>query len=308
MKAIMYHYVRKFEKDLPNFRYLSYKNFQKQLDFFDKNFGFITRDQWNKILKSKRVGEYQGKILLTFDDGLSCHYNFVFPELNKRGLWGIFYISTNPYKNNKLLDVHKIHLLCGAFEGKDLIRVLKLFLDEEMIPDKKIEEFRKETYITQNNFEGVSEFKRILNYYINYSFREILINKVANYFGYEFDVNKFYLSREKIKDMSRNGHVIGSHTVTHPVMSKLSREEQSYQIKDSFSFLKDLEISSEKTYCHPYGGFHTFNKDTIELLKNNNVNYSFSVEPREINDNDLKNNKQFLPRFDCNLFPNGKAS
>ena len=76
-----------------------------------------------------------------------------------------------------------------------------MFLDEEMIPDKKIAEFRKETYITQNNFEGVSEFKRILNYYISYSFREILINKVANYFGYEFDVNKFYLSREKIKDM-----------------------------------------------------------------------------------------------------------
>lgn len=308
MKAIMYHYVQKFDKDLPNFRYLSYENFQKQLDFFDKNFGFITRDQWNEILESKKVGEYQGKILLTFDDGLSCHYNFVFPELNKRGLWGIFYIPTNPHKNNKLLDVHRIHLLCGAFEGKELVKVLKLFLDEEMIPDKKIEEFRKETYINQNNFEGVSEFKRILNYYISYSFREILINKVANYFSYEFVVNKFYLSKEKIKDMSKYGHVIGSHTVTHPVMSKLSREEQSYQIKDSFSFLKGLEISSEKTYCHPYGGFHTFNKDTIELLKNHNVNYSFNVEPREINDNDLKYNKHFLPRFDCNLFPNGKAS
>ena len=308
MKAIMYHYVRKFNSDLPNFRYLSLSDFQKQLDFFDKNYGFVTRDQWSEVLENKRVGENKGKILLTFDDGLSCHYNFVFPELNKRGLWGIFYIPTNPYKNNKLLDVHRIHLLCGAFEGKDLMQVLKMFLDEEMIPDKKIEEFRKETYITQNNFEGVSEFKRILNYYISYSFRENLITKIANFFSYKFDVKKFYISKEKLKDMSKHGHIIGSHTVTHPVMSKLSREEQSYQIKDSFSFLEELKVSSEKTYCHPYGGFHTFNRHTIELLKNQNVNYSFNVEPREINNNDLKKNKQFLPRFDCNLFPNGQAS
>ena len=67
--------------------------------------------------------------------------------------------------------------------------------------------------------------------------------------------------------MGDNGNVIGSHSVTHPVMSKLNRDEQLFQIKDSFLFLNDLKINSEKTYCHPYGGFHSFNeKRSIYLI------------------------------------------
>ena len=45
----------------------------------------------------------------------------------------------------------------------------------------------------------------------------------------------------------------------------------------------------------------------INLLKKEHK-YLPYVRTSEINNNDLKNNKQFLPRYDCNLFPNGKAS
>ena len=39
---------------------------------------------------------------------------------------------------------------------------------KNMIPDKKRDEFRKLTYANQDNYQGVSEFKRILNYFISY--------------------------------------------------------------------------------------------------------------------------------------------
>ena len=58
--------------------------------------------------------------------------------------------------------------------------MLKDFLDESMIPDEKIKEFREQTYTRQENFEGVSEFKRILNYFVSYEYRENLIENVAN--------------------------------------------------------------------------------------------------------------------------------
>ena len=308
MKIIMYHYVQEFEKVLPNFRFLDIRNFKKQLDFFEENFGFISREDWNEILFKRKIGRHQGKVLLTFDDAVKCHFKYVFPELKKRGLWGIFYIPTKPFKENKLLDVHRIHLLCGAFNGKDLLGILLNNIKDEMIPDRKIKQFKEKTYVSQDNFSGVSEFKRILNYYVSYKFREELIDQVSREFGYLFDVSKFYVSKENLKLMSKDGNLIGSHTVNHPVMSKLNRKEQLFEIKDSFLFLKNLEISSEKTYCHPYGGFHTFNETTIELLCKENVMYSFNVESRDLNEKDLVNSRQFLPRYDCNEFPNGKAS
>ncbi len=308
MKAIMYHYVREYDPKFPNFRYLDIRNFIKQLDYFKKNFGFVSQEEWLKIINQKRLGNSKGKVILTFDDAMRCHYDYVYPELKKRNIWGIFYVPTQPYKKRKILDVHRIHLLCGAFSGKDLIKILLELLSDDMIPDEKIEDFREQTYTRQENYEGVSEFKRILNYFVTYEYREKLIDKLADKLNFKFNASDFYVPVENLKEMHANGNIIGSHTVNHPVMSKLDEIEQSKQIIDSFSFLMDIGFKNCKTYCHPYGGFHSFNKFTVNELFKENVQFSFNVECRDIVDDDLKNGIQFLPRFDCNQLPFGKAS
>ena len=91
-------------------------------------------------------------------------------------------------------------------------------------------------------------------------------------------------------------------------MSKLSREDQRAQIEDSFDFLNSIGCIEEKTYCHPHGGFHSFNEDTVDLLSIQNVKYSFNVDSRDILETDINQSRQFLPRYDCNQFIYGKAS
>ena len=304
----MYHYVREYKPELPKFRFLDIQNFRKQLDYFDQKYGFVSRKDWDLVIKKKKLGAAEGKVVLTFDDSLSCHFDYVFPELKKRNLWGIFYIPTQPYINSKMLDVHRVHLLCGAFDGPLLLNALYDFLEEDMISDSKIKNFRNKTYLKQSNYEGISEFKQMLNYLVNYKFRENLIDKVAKAVGYEFNSAHFYLSKDKLKEMYSYGNIIGAHTVTHPVMSRLGHYDQQIQIKESFSFLEDLVLQNHKTYCHPYGGFHSFNEDTIDILGTEQVMYSFSIESRDITKNDLEISCQFLPRFDCNEFPFGEAS
>jgi len=308
MKAIMYHYVREYSSNHPNFRFLDIKNFLKQLDFFEEKFGFVSREDWALAIKNRSLGNAKGKVLLTFDDAMSCHYEYVFPELKKRNLWGIFYVSTQPYTSARMLDVHRIHLLCGALEGNKLLETLFNYLKEEMIPDQKIKEFREKPYSSQKNYEGVSEFKRILNYFVSYDYRESLISKVATQLGDKFDVHDFYVPAAKLKEMCMYGNIIGSHTVTHPVMSKLNCADQSTEITESFAFLEELGCQDSKTYCHPYGGFHSFNDITVETLFSQQVEYSFNVESRDIEDSDFISSIQCLPRFDCNEFPYGKTS
>ena len=308
MKAIMYHYVRKPDPRLPNFRFLDVKNFEKQLDFFQEKFGFVSKSEWLDALKKKKLGGAKNKVILTFDDAMSCHYDHVYKIISKRSLWGIFYVPTQPYQEGKVLDVHRIHLLCGAYSGTELLSTLKAFLTEEMIPDEKREEFRKQTYTRQDNYEGISEFKRILNYFVSYIYREKLIDLVARELKYVFDTSNFYVPVDKLRQMQRSGNIIGSHTVSHPVMSKLSKIEQKEEIEHSFSFLETSLQLDMKTYCHPYGGFHSFNGETLKALADKEVEFSFNVESRDICDDDLTSSIQFLPRYDCNEFPFGKAS
>ena len=308
MKAIMYHYVREYNSDMPNFRFLDVENFRKQLLYFREEYGFVTKDEWVDFVRIGKMPEKEGKVILTFDDAMSCHYDYVFPELMKQKLWGIFYVPTSPYFERNILDVHRIHLLCGAFDGEDLLTLAMDLISDEMIPDIKKEEFRDRTYTTQKNYAGVSDFKRLLNYFISYKYRSQVLDKIESELFCNFDFKDFYVSLNSLLEMKNNGMVIGSHSVSHPVMSKLNYQDQSQELQESFAALDGLIDQRAITYCHPYGGRHSFDNNTIEILNKLDVAYSFMVDPREIIAEDFVLSKQSLPRFDCNKFEHGAAS
>lgn len=307
MKIIMYHYVQEYDPEFPNFYYLDFKNFKKQLDYFEEKYGFVTPEEWSKFIGFGIPPKSQSKILLTFDDGLTCHYNFVFKELKKRGLWGIFYVPTFPLVSNEILDVHLIHLLIGKYEPSLVLLHLRSLINNSMIPDSKISAFKEMTYIRQVNSDEVTLIKRILNYFIGYSYKKDVLQNLCSLLGFNRGVNGFYLTAEQLIEMQKSGMIIGSHTHSHPLMSKLSYDEQTYEITKSIGILKDLGIKdSQRTYCHPYGGKHSYDNNTLTILQKNKISYSFDFNPIDLNIH--LESIQALPRYDCNQFPFGSVS
>lgn len=304
MKAVMYHYVRKVNKGLPYFKALHIEDFIKQLDYFEENFGIAT---YEDVLKVKN-GTPIDKILLTFDDGVIDHYQFVYPELKKRGKVGLFYIPTQPYIENKMLDVHKTHLILGAINPKRVLKKLEALITSEMLEHK--EEFEVNTYINQTNDQCTLRVKRILNYFILYKYRTEIIDRLfCELLGKQVDYcSSYYMKKEQIKELVDNGMIVGSHSISHPVFSRLNEEEQRKEIFESFQFLDEVCGTQQiRTFCYPYGGKHTFNDTTINLLNEINNDFSFSVEPQDIQTVDLHINKQALPRYDCNFFKHGQC-
>lgn len=307
MKAIMYHYVRPFSSEYPYFKNLHIEDFIRQLDYFEKEFGFVSLNDFLKSFVNKEVPK---GVILTFDDGLSCHYNYVFPELMKRNLWGIFYIPTQPYTQGIILDVHRTHLLLGKIQSRELYYYLKCIVNSSMIDQEKLEEFDRQTYTTQQNDDYTLMVKRMLNYFISYKFRGNILNQLMSKFllNENDTISNYYLTPSQIKEMHNSGMIIGSHTINHPVMSRLNNIEQSFQIEESFKFLENVIGGfHHKTFCYPYGGFHSFTNDTERLLKENDCLYSFNVEQRDIELKDLVNRPQALPRYDCNQFIYGQV-
>ena len=239
---------------------------------------------------------------------MSCHYEYVFPELVRRGLWGIFYVPTKPYVEDKMLDVHKIHILCGKFTGDVLLKTCRSRISDEMVPFARRKEFKNFTYNKQNNDPSISIFKRLLNYYVSDEIKEYLIDQISNDLGFFDFPLSFYCSRSELYEMAKRGMVLGSHTVSHPVMSKLNSDKQHKEIISSFDFISKFPDQIHKTYCHPYGGFHSFDSETIRILNQEQVDYSFNVLPKDIDFKFNINDKHSLPRFDCNEFPFGAAS
>lgn len=307
MKAVMYHYVREEQVELPYFKFLHVNDFKKQLDYLEDNFSILHPQDLKGSIAN---GNVKNGAVLTFDDGLKDHHQYVFPELMRRGLSGIFYISTGIYENRKILDVHRLHLLLGKAGGEEIYNCLMKLVTDDMLSHAHINEFKTLTYINQTNDEFTPLAKRILNYFISYQHRGKIIDELMNiYFGNEAELFKsFYLDNSEIADMQGNGMILGSHTATHPVLSKLTAAEQQIEIVASFDYLEKVTGGLPyKTFCYPYGGFHSFTKDTEDILHNQHCLFSFNVENRDIEVNDIINRPQALPRYDCNYFPHGSV-
>ncbi len=307
MKAVMYHYVRPAPADLPYFRYLHVEDFERQLDWFAQNHRFVTAEDMEKARATGRAPE---GFILTFDDGLSDHYDYVLPLLRERGICGFFYISTAPYETDRLLDVHRIHLLLGRLGGNTALSLLQRHLDDAMLGHAHVQEFREGTYKNQDNDRATTIFKRTLNYLISYEYRRTLLDQIfAEEFGEEAElVRSFYLTPQQIVEMDRAGMVVGSHGVHHYVFSKLSDAEQETEISESFATLSGLIGRPIDTFCYPYGGRHSFTDATIALLERAGSAFSFDVNPCDATDEDFSGARQALPRYDCNMFPHGRAS
>lgn len=306
IKAIMYHYVRQRDKALPYFTFLHFNDFCKQLDYFTEHYNIIHP---NLLRQSIQQGIPGDGMVLTFDDGLKDHYRYVFPELQKRGLAAIFYVSTGIFDSSRILGVHRLHLLLGKVGGTVVYNYLMQLVSNDMLSHSHVDEFRAHTYNNQLADEHTQMVKRMMNYYISYEHRLPVLDKImAHFFDDEEALLKsYYMSPAEIKEMHDAGMIIGSHTVSHPVMSKLSPAEQVAEITSSVQQLEHITGGLyHRTFCYPHGGFHTFTSDTEAILTSQNFCYSFNVEDRDICANDLKNRPQALPRFNCNLFPHGK--
>lgn len=301
----MYHYVRPADPELPHLRHLSLEGFKKQLAFFAREYGFCSKVDF---LRSLQTGMPTPGVVLTLDDGFKDHYQYVLPYLLKEGLWGIFYIPTSPYQSEKLLDVHRVHMLLAKYGGPVIYDALREIAVEDILSHAHVHGFRTMTYSNQKDNQFTILVKRILNYYISYEYREMVIDELMHKFVPDERslVGQFYMSTEEIKQMQASGMLIGSHSVNHPVMSKLPKDKQENEIRESFAFIDQVTGGlALKTFCHPYGGFHSFTKETEILLKDNGCSFAVNVEPRDIDSLDLKTRVQALPRYDCNEFPFG---
>ena len=130
-KVVMYHYVRPQRDANKGLYFLEIENFIKQLDFFETQYGFVGRDEWENFVQNQ--SHCPSGVLLTFDDGLIDHYNNVLPILNDRGIWAMFFVSSLPLNRKVSLSVHKVHYLLSTVEPKLIADILTSVIRPAML-------------------------------------------------------------------------------------------------------------------------------------------------------------------------------
>jgi peptidoglycan/xylan/chitin deacetylase (PgdA/CDA1 family) len=303
----MYHYIRPFDKAQPYLYYLNLDDFRRQLDYFEKQFGILKQEQWQAALRDPQ--ELPDGVLLTFDDGLIDHYKYVWPELHARGHWGVFYISSGTLQAQQLLNVHRVHYLLGRFGGTRVLKVLETLLDDSMLINSFYERLKVEPYSMQDMDETSLQVKRIVNYSLKPSCKDMLLSQLFQQLvGKESDVAlQFYMSPKQIIEMASDGFTFGAHGKSHNLLTKFDSQSLTHEVTGSIKTLNEVLPNPSDTFCYPYGGPDSWNEQVLTELQQQSINYGFCVRSADIAMEDIQKRPLLLPRYDCNEFPYGKA-
>jgi len=256
--ALCYHYVRHNDDSDPFKRLLgtSENEFYEHLKMLSHHYEFISLDDvYNFLYTDKWTQKGKPGLLLTFDDGLSDHFNAA-KILSEFNIKGVFFIPTCILKERQPANPTIIHYCIAKYGIVKFLEVYDKILIEKNIVEKTYKiRYNKEI---DSIWDVIAKIKSIFKYRFSYQHtRSILLLIYQRLLLKEYPnvIDMMHLSEEQIKKMNIMGHNFGTHTHTHISLpaKKLTKEQQELELIEAKQILEKVTKEPIISFSHPYG-------------------------------------------------------
>ena len=297
----MYHYVRPGARALPHYPHLDLEDFERQLDSLTETRGLVGREAFERWVEG---GPTPTGFLLTFDDGLRDHVDYVLPVLRRRGAFGLFYVPSAPVTDGVILDVHKIHLALGRVGGPAALDRLTV-----RHPRLLAEAADAGTghYAAQVSDPATKRVKHLLNWRLDPDERCALIDDLIAFAfdGRPPEAGDVYVGERDIARLTAAGMGVGAHGHRYLVLDGLTRDRQEREIHRSCDVVRSLTGTLAWGYCYAYGAFDA---ESERLVAAAGCPFAFAAGDGDVETPFIESTRFALPRRNCNTFPHGVAS
>jgi peptidoglycan/xylan/chitin deacetylase (PgdA/CDA1 family) len=116
------------------------------------------------------------------------------------------------------------------------------------------------------------------------------------------DPRSLFVSVEDLKVLASSGAVIGAHTHRHPILSRLSAEEQRFEVEESTKVIHSFTGIWPTAFAYPNGTPLDFDATTMAIIRRSGFRLAVTTSPKYLNSRD---DPLALPRIglDQNDFP-----
>ena len=292
IRSFMFRDIRNLENtNYPN-RYnlksfLNEEQFRFQVDKIRNRYKIISSLDVKNIDIKNDSNDYA---ILTFDDGLSDHYN-VYKHLKSLKLSGTFLVPKMPVIKNKVMNTHKIQFILASADEKIIKdEILSLFDNKEEIwKEYSVTKWKNNWWSKEmifiTNFLRRYKDDKVNNYQLTTHLFETFVSK--DEFGFSKDL---YLNLENIEEMSNNGMVIGGHGDISENLLLIN--DYKSDINESKKFISNY--SNDFVFSYPNGGY---NDDIKDHMSDINCLISYTIKPNTITELDDIDYLEF-PRYD----------
>lgn len=269
LPIITYHRVIDTNESYPfdkNLVSCSVATFDHQMQYISKHYNSINFKTLHNWQEGK--GNLPKKpIIITFDDGFEDNYSNAYPILKKYGLTATIFVTTENLTTGDIFWYDYIaYLILNSQIGE--------FTLDSINKNFVIEEDQSSRHATLSLL--LAELKKCPN-----ESRLKAIQEMTDMFGGVYndasDEIKS-LSRpfnwDNCREMHNNGIEIGSHSVTHPILSKIDSKSQHYEIHQSKATIEKHLNTQIDAIAFPNGHTEDYTQSVLREVKAAGYNYA----------------------------------
>jgi peptidoglycan/xylan/chitin deacetylase (PgdA/CDA1 family) len=235
--------------------------FDQQVRFLKKNADVITPREFADVLGRKK-GRY---ITITFDDGYRDNYEIAFSVLRSHGVSAAFFVTTGFIDTGRLAWWDEIAWIVRT-SGHATLRA----------PGPKASELGNDAASREGTIGAVLKAYKTLPADSTESYLDELAEAAGTGRFPRAEVAEVWMTWDMIREMRDSGMVIGGHTVTHPILARLSDARQREEIAGCAQRLREELGTTMDYFSYPVGHPDCFNAATRDCLRAAGVRYAFS--------------------------------
>ena len=225
--------------------------FESQMRFLCENYRVVSLDQVCQELESRAQGE--PGIAITFDDGYLSSYTLAFPTLQKYKLPATIYLTVESVQTGQVAWYDRVFLAMAVAPGGEL----QLDLEGP---------WRFQLNSPHERLRAAFEIVAFLRTLPNARRRECC-RLIEERIGLPQNaLSNRVLGWQQIHSMRSAGISFGSHTLTHPVVSRLSSLELESELVGSKRALEENLGCSVSHFAFPFGKASDCSATAIQLL------------------------------------------
>jgi peptidoglycan/xylan/chitin deacetylase (PgdA/CDA1 family) len=227
--------------------------FEKQMEYLAANFNVCHLDEAVERMRKRDVPD--NTVVITFDDGYRDNYLNAFPVLKRLSVPVTIFLATDAIEYGSVLWHDRVF---SAFRetrvpflkeyGRMKNEYSLLTLGEKLLAQKEVLKFLR----------SLDEAERLI--WVDRLIERLSVDNLK-------ERSDLMLTWEEVRIMHRAGVSFGSHTVTHPILSKIPMEKAREEVERSKQLIEERLGAPVQTFAYPNGTAEDFNVATKQMLK-----------------------------------------
>jgi len=206
--------------------------------------------------KSRQVST-KNCAVITVDDGYRDFYLYAYPVLKKAGVPATLFVTSDFIHQRIWLWPDKLKYIVQALKPG---RYSYIFGDT--LFDIDTNDDARSLVSWQNLSNVCTKLPPVERENLISNFSRAMGIEVPEFPGAEFAACRW----EELREMQVSGIEIGSHTLTHPVLSRIPQVEMIQEVRESKDEIERMLGCQISTFCYPSGGMKDINENVLKAV------------------------------------------